>query len=113
MAHFAIQRAIKYGLKRIDYINPANKLVAKYAPPGYRKGLFKLVKASEIFIGGKSAYDIYKFLTQTDEITPGNNGFPTIIKRPKAQTYQQNKTRYRQPRCAPAKYQRYRKSGYR
>ncbi len=109
MVHFASQRAIKYALKRIDYVNPANKLVAKYAPPGWRPGLFKIVKASELFIGGKSAYDIYKFFNQTDEITPGNIG-EIPYKRPKAQTSKSYKTRRRQTRCPPEQFKRFRNS---
>ncbi len=84
-------RVVKYGLKRIDYVNPANKLVSKYAPPGYRRTLFKLVKASEIFIGGKSAYDIYAYLTAED--TPGNS-FQTF--QPRTETRTPYKTRNRQ-----------------
>ncbi len=108
-----LKQLIKYALRRIDYVNPANKLVSKFAPPGYRKTLFKLVKASEIFLGGKSAYDIYKFLNQTDELTPGNDGIPTVIKRTKPKTYKSYQTRGRRARCSPSEYKRYRKSRYR
>ncbi len=101
MVHFrGFQEAVKYGLRRIDYVNPANKLVSKFAPPGYRKGLFKLVKASELFIGGKTAYDIYVFMTAED--SPGNAVQTPYVKRPK--TYQPDKAR---GRYSVRKYSRY------
>ncbi len=64
-----LRSAINYGLRRIDYVNPANKLVSKYAPPGSRNTLFKIVKASEALIGGKTAYDIYQLFADD---SPGN-----------------------------------------
>ncbi len=99
MVHFALQKAVKYALKRIDYVNPANKLVNKYAPPGYRKSLFKLVKASELFIGGKSAYDIYLFMQADD--SPGNGVQTQRPRNPPRKSYQ---TRRRFPVRNPAEY---------
>ncbi len=96
------RQAIKYALRRIDYVNPANKLVSKYAPPGYRKTLFKLVKASELFLGGKTAYDIYRFMSADD--TPGNaiQTKPQYTPRPSYKTRGRFSTGYnRRNTCIP------------
>ncbi len=101
MGRLVIQRAIKYGLRRIDYTNPVNKLVNKYAPPNYRPGLHKLVKISEAIIGGKTAYDIYMMFA---EDSPGNGSLPPYEQRIK--TNFPDKTRSGQSRRFTSKYSR-------
>ncbi len=103
MVHFrGIKKLVEYGLKRIDYVNPANKLVNKYAPPNYRPGLFKLVKASELFLGGKTAYDIYNYLTAPD--TPGNGSFSPYVKRTPSGTPYKTRSGYPRRKRSRSKY---------
>ncbi len=98
----AIRPLIRYGLKRIDYVNPANKLVSKYAPPGWRNTLFKAVKLSEAAIGGKTAYDIYQMMAPD---TPGNAIQKPIQKFVKTGKPYQTRGRYtKRPYCRNRPY---------
>ncbi len=104
-----ISRAIKYELKRIDYVNPLNKLVSKYAPPGYRKTLFKVVKISEALLGGKTAYDIYQMMAPD---SPGNElSIPFQKQRPAFTSRKPHKARLRRTVCYNGRYSR--QSNYR
>jgi len=89
------KKAIQYALRRIDFVNPANKLVSKFAPPNWRPTLFKAVKLSEALIGGKTAYDIYMMLAPD---SPGNGSFPSFEKSIKYTPRTSGKARFRRAR---------------
>ncbi len=54
--------------KRYRYLDPTNKFIQKYVPPGYRKRAFKIKRYVDVAIGGALIYDVI------DEIY---NGFQT------------------------------------
>ncbi len=72
--------AIKRGFQiagRIDQKYNLHKIfIQKYAPPGYRKTLNKIVDIAGTLGGG---YGIYRFITsfKDDNNLNGGNGFPT------------------------------------
>ncbi len=81
--------------KRFGGVAAGKSAIQKYAPPQYRKGLYKVAQIGEALLVGKGAYEIYSLYAPD---TPGNDlGFSQTSKYvPK--TYPQYKARGRYPR---------------
>ncbi len=107
---------IKRGLKllgRIDNKYNINKIfIDKYAPPGWRPGLYKIVEIAGALGGGYGIYNYVNTLIAPE--TPGNDVVPPI--RPKQRyvpkTGKSYQTRGRYTRCPSSRNRRYRKPNY-
>ncbi len=53
-----LPRILKTIDQRYKYIDPTNKFIRKYVPPGYRKTAFKLKRYADIGITGAIIYDL-------------------------------------------------------
>ncbi len=49
--------------KKVLYLDPTNKFIQKYVPPGYRKQAFKIYKYAQFAIAGGVLYDVINELT--------------------------------------------------
>ncbi len=107
--------AIRQGFRilgKIDKKYNLNKIfIDKYAPPGYRKGLYKVVDIAGALGGG---YGIYNFITSLYAPESPGMSAPVPFQKQLPKTYKQNKTRgrrtvYNRSRCPPRPYNRFRK----
>ncbi len=92
----ALIPALKRGLYlagRIDKKYNLNKIfIDKYAPPGYRKGLYKLVDIAGTLGGG---YGIVRFIESLYAADSPGNGGQIPFKKKQFETNQSYKTRRR------------------
>ncbi len=58
--------------KRIDaryrYLDPTNKFIQKYVPPGYRARAFKAKRIADVAIGGGVLYDVLSEITKHAQV---------------------------------------------
>ncbi len=106
--------AIKRGFQiagRIDKKYNLNKIfIDKYAPPGWKPGLRKIVDIAGTLGGGYGIYQFIQSLNAPD--SPGNGGFPEIQQRQRFTTRKSYKTRYRPTVCRPYSRSKYRNRTY-
>ncbi len=82
-------------------IDPTNKFIQKYVPPGYRKYAFRVKEAADVILTGGVIYEIIKNYPsgKTTVRSPNNGKAGTDFYRAKSRRFSYSNSRYYN-RCA-------------